>query len=163
MVDVYEDRDDGWGVFDCEILDRKVSYMVGFLKFGYKFEKGKWGGGDVGEFLYVHDSIANEVKRKIRKLIYNVEAGFVMKQRRFSRYFSRKGFEVGDKYEVLLDVVGELKKELGRFNKVVEKQGRMLKKYKVKSIGKFLSSRGLFSRRKRVRSVVSEDIFGGSD
>ncbi|CAN7103765.1 unnamed protein product [Brassica rapa subsp. narinosa] len=86
-----------------------------------------------------------------------------MKQRRLSRYFSRKGPEVGDKYEVLLDAVGELKKELGRLNKVVEKQGRMLKKYKAKSIGKLSSSRGLLSRRKRVRPVVSGDIFGGSD
>ncbi|KAG5396175.1 hypothetical protein IGI04_017989 [Brassica rapa subsp. trilocularis] len=135
MVDVHEDRDDGWGVFDCEILDRKVSYMVGLLKSGHKFEKGEWGG----------------------------EAGPVMKQRRLSRYFSRKGPEVGDKYEVLLDAVGELKKELGRLNKVVEKQGRMLKKYKAKSIGKLSSSRGLLSRRKRVRPVVSGDIFGGSD
>ncbi|XP_033146922.1 uncharacterized protein LOC117133909 isoform X2 [Brassica rapa] len=163
MVDVHEDRDDGWGVFDCEILDRKVSYMVGLLKSGHKFEKGKWGGGDAGEPLYVHDPTANEVKRKIRKLTHNAEAGPVMKQRRLSRYFSRKGPEVGDKYEVLLDAVGELKKELGRLNKVVEKQGRMLKKYKAKSIGKFSSSRGLLSRRKRVRPVVSEDIFGGSD
>ncbi|KAG5377875.1 hypothetical protein IGI04_025717 [Brassica rapa subsp. trilocularis] len=163
MVDVHEDRDDGWGVFDCEILDRKVSYMVGLLKSGHKFEKGEWGGGDAGEPLYVHDPTANEVKRKIRKLTHNAEAGPVMKQRRLSRYFSRKGPEVGDKYEVLLDAVGELKKELGRLNKVVEKQGRMLKKYKAKSIGKLSSSRGLLSRRKRVRPVVSGDIFGGSD
>lgn len=149
MVDVHEDRDDGWGVFDCEILDRKVSYMVGLLKSGHKFEKGEWGGGDAGEPLYVHDPSAKEVKRKIRKLTHNAEAGPVMKQRRLSRYFSRKGPEVGDKYEVLLGAVGELKKELDRLNKVVEKQGRMLKKFKAKSIGKLSSSRGLLSRRKR--------------
>ncbi|KAF2600562.1 hypothetical protein F2Q68_00009701 [Brassica cretica] len=137
--------------------------MVGLLKSGHKFEKGEWGGGDAGEPLYVHDPSAKEVKRKIRKLTHNAEAGPVMKQRRLSRYFSRKGPEVGDKYEVLLGAVGELKKELGRLNKVVEKQGMMLKKYKAKSIGKLSSSRGLLSRRKRVRPIVSGDIFGGSD
>ena len=29
---IYEpggDKEDGWGEFDCEILDRKVAYMVG--------------------------------------------------------------------------------------------------------------------------------------
>lgn len=110
MVEVDEDRDDGWGVFDCEILDRKVAYMVGLLKAGHKFQKGEWGGGDAAEPLYVHDPAATEVKRKIRKPTHKEEAGAVMKQRRLSMYFSRKGIEGGDKYEVLLGAVGEIKK-----------------------------------------------------
>ena len=28
MMEVDEDRDDGWGAFDCEISDRKVAYIV---------------------------------------------------------------------------------------------------------------------------------------
>ncbi|KAF3540898.1 hypothetical protein F2Q69_00021497 [Brassica cretica] len=163
MVEVDEDRDDGWGVFDCEILDRKVAYMVGLLKAGHKFQKGEWGGGDAAEPLYVHDPAATEVKRKIRKLTHKEEAGAVMKQRRLSRYFSRKGVDGGDKYEVLLGAVGEIKKELDRLNKVVEKQGRLLKKYKAKSIGKFSSNKGLRRRKKRVVSVDIGALFGGSD
>ena len=50
------------------------------------------------------------MKRKIRKPTHKEEAGAVMKQRRLSMYFSRKGIEGGDKYEVLLGAVGEIKK-----------------------------------------------------
>ncbi|KAF3585698.1 hypothetical protein F2Q69_00027047 [Brassica cretica] len=97
---------------------------------------------DEWEPLYVHDPAVTEVKRKIRKLTQKEEAGAVMKQRRLSRYFSRKGDGGGgDKYEALLGVVEGIKKELGRLNKVVEKQGRLLRKFKAKIIGKF-SSRG---------------------
>ncbi|CAN6886258.1 unnamed protein product [Brassica oleracea] len=91
MMEVDEDRDDEWGVFDCEIFVRKVAYMVDLLISGHKFQKGEWGGSDVAEPLYVHDPTVTEVKKKIRKLTQKEEAGAVMKQRRLSRYFSRKG------------------------------------------------------------------------
>ncbi|CAN7056477.1 unnamed protein product [Brassica oleracea var. botrytis] len=165
MMEVDEDRDDGWGVFDCEIFDRKVAYMVDLLKSGHKFQKGEWGGGDASEPVYVHDPVVTEVKRKIRKLTHKEEAGALMKQRRLSRYFSRKGDGGGDKYEALLVVVEQIKKELGRLNKVVEKQGSMLRKYKGKTIGKFSSSKlgGLGRRKKSVVSVEPGALFGGSD
>ncbi|CAN6968526.1 unnamed protein product [Brassica oleracea var. botrytis] len=165
MMEVDEDRDDGWGVFDCEIFDRKVAYMVDLLKSGHKFQKGEWGGGDASEPLYVHDPVVTEVKRKIRKLTHKEEAGALMKQRRLSRYFSRKGEGEGDKYEALLGVVEGIKKELGRLNKVVEKQGRMLRKYKGKTIGRFSSSKlgGVRRRKKSVVSVEPGALFGGSD
>ncbi|KAL0760220.1 hypothetical protein Bca101_076370 [Brassica carinata] len=136
MMEVDEDRDDGCGVFDCEIFDRKVAYMVDLLKSGHKFQKGEWGGGDASEPLYVHDPVVTEVKRKIRKLTHKEEAGALMKQRRLSR-----------------------------LNKVVEKQGRMLRKYKGKTIGRFSSSklRGVRRRKKSAVSVESGALFGGSD
>ncbi|KAH0925575.1 hypothetical protein HID58_017831 [Brassica napus] len=165
MMEVDEDRDDGWGVFDCEISDRKVTYMVELLKKGHNFQKGEWGGGDAKEPLYVHDPVVTEVKRKIRKLTHKQEAGALMKQRRLSRYFTRKA-EVGeDKYEALVGVVEGLKKELEKLNKVVEKQGRMLKKYKSKSGGKFSTAK-LGSLRRRKKSGVSLEegnLFGRSD
>ena len=43
MMEVDEDRDDGWSVFDCEIFVRKVAYIVDLLKSGHKFQKGEWG------------------------------------------------------------------------------------------------------------------------
>ncbi|WZZ15960.1 hypothetical protein YC2023_109049 [Brassica napus] len=136
MMEVDEDRDDGWG-----------------------------GGGDAKEPLYVHDPVVAEVKRKIRKLTHKQEAGALMKQRRLSRYFTRKA-EVGeDKYEALVGVVEGLKKELEKLNKVVEKQGRMLKKYKSKSGGKFSTAK-LGSLRRRKKSGVSLEVgnlFGRSD
>ncbi|KAF3590253.1 hypothetical protein DY000_02023644 [Brassica cretica] len=164
-MEVDEDRDDGWGVFDCEIFDRKVAYMVDLLKSGHKFQKGEWGGGDASKPLYVHDPVVTEVKRKIRKLTHKEEAGALMKQRRLSRYFSRKGEGEGDKYEALLGVVEGIKKELGRLNKVVEKQGRMLRKYKGKTIGRFSSSKlgGVRRRKKSPVSVEPGALFGGSD
>ncbi|XP_013639277.1 PREDICTED: uncharacterized protein LOC106344442 [Brassica oleracea var. oleracea] len=85
MMEVDEDRDDEWGVFDCEIFVRKVAYMVDLLISGHKFQKGEWGGSDVAEPLYVHDPTVTEVKKKIRKLTQKEEAGAVMKQRRLSR------------------------------------------------------------------------------
>ena len=88
-----------------------------------------------------------------------------MKQRRLSRYFSRKGKRWEDKYEALLGTVEGIKKELGRLNKVVEKQGRVLRKYKAKTIGKFSSSklRGLRRRKKSVVAVETGILFGESD
>nr|VDC95978.1 unnamed protein product [Brassica rapa] len=165
MMEVDEDRDDGWGAFDCEISDRKVAYMVELLKKGHKFQKGEWGGGDAQESLYVHDPVVTEVKRKIRKLTHKQEAGTLMKQRRLSRYFTRKA-EVGeDKYEALVGVVEGIKKELERLNKVVEKQGRILKKYKSKTGGKFSSAKlGALRRRKKSGvSLEAGNLFGGSD
>ncbi|RID52928.1 hypothetical protein BRARA_G00358 [Brassica rapa] len=165
MMEVDEDRDDGWGAFDCEISDRKVAYMVELLKKGHKFQKGEWGGGDAQESLYVHDPVVTEVKRKIRKLTLKQEAGTLMKQRRLSRYFTRKA-EVGeDKYEALVGVVEGIKKELERLNKVVEKQRRILKKYKSKTGGKFSSAKlGALRRRKKSGvSLEAGNLFGGSD
>ena len=75
MMEVDEDREDGWGVFDCEIFDSKVAYMVELVKSGYKFKTGEWGGGDAAEPLYVHNLGESEVKRKIRKLTHKEEAG----------------------------------------------------------------------------------------
>ncbi|KAL0704524.1 hypothetical protein Bca4012_070949 [Brassica carinata] len=71
----------------------------------------------------------------------------------------------GDKYEALLGVVEGIKKELSRLNKVVEKQGRLLRKFKAKIIGKFSSSKlgGLRSRKKSAVSVEPGTLFGGSD
>ncbi|CAN6823483.1 unnamed protein product [Brassica oleracea] len=172
MMEVDEDREDGWGVFDCEIFDRKVAYMVELVKSGYKFKTGEWGGGDAAEPLYVHNLGESEAKRKIRKLTHKEEAGPIlgstgplMKQRRLSRYFSRKGEGWEDKYEALLGAVEGIKKELGRLNKVVEKQGRLLRKYKAKTIGKFSSSklRGLRRRKKSVVAVETGILFGESD
>ncbi|KAG2292655.1 hypothetical protein Bca52824_039324 [Brassica carinata] len=172
MMEVDEDREDGWGVFDCEIFDSKVAYMVELVKSGYKFKTGEWGGGDAAEPLYVHNLGESEVKRKIRKLTHKEEAGPIlgstgplMKQRRLSRYFSRKGKRWEDKYEALLGTVEGIKKELGRLNKVVEKQGRVLRKYKAKTIGKFSSSklRGLRRRKKSVVAVETGILFGESD
>ncbi|KAG2282409.1 hypothetical protein Bca52824_053629 [Brassica carinata] len=44
-VEVGEDRDDGWGVFDCEILERKVMHG-GPLESGAQVREEEWGGGD---------------------------------------------------------------------------------------------------------------------
>ncbi|KAF3536661.1 hypothetical protein F2Q69_00025245 [Brassica cretica] len=118
MMEVGENREDGWGVFDCEILDRKVTYMVELVKSGHKFKKWEWGGGNVAEPLYVHTSEERGEKRKVRKLTHNEEEGPVMKQRRLSMYFSRKSDGGGDKYEALLGVVEVSKKiKLGGFRR----------------------------------------------
>ncbi|KAH0890610.1 LOW QUALITY PROTEIN: hypothetical protein HID58_053039 [Brassica napus] len=39
MMELVEDKEAGWGKFDCEIHDRKVGYMVEILKAGHKFQK----------------------------------------------------------------------------------------------------------------------------
>ncbi|KAG2310810.1 hypothetical protein Bca52824_022367 [Brassica carinata] len=32
MMERGEDKEDGWGEFDCEIFDRKAAYMVELIK-----------------------------------------------------------------------------------------------------------------------------------
>ncbi|CAN6846070.1 unnamed protein product [Brassica oleracea var. botrytis] len=164
MMEVGEDREDVWGVFDCEIFDRKVTYMVELVRSGHKFKKWEWGGGNAAEPLYVHTPEERGEKRKVRKLTHNEEEGPVMKHRRLSMYFSRKSDGGGDKYEALLGVVEGIQKDVRRLNRVVEKQGRLLQKYNVKGICKFSSSKlGGFRRKKRAEPAEQRRVYDGSD
>ncbi|KAG2315102.1 hypothetical protein Bca52824_018224 [Brassica carinata] len=157
MVECGEDKEEGWGEFDCEIHERKVVYMVDELKAGHEFKKWEWGGGDSAEPKYEHTVKEKENKRKTRAGQSKEEEGPALKQRRLSRYFSRKGNGDGGKLEAveaklekLIGVVETMKNEL-------EKQGRILHKRRSVDTGKrrkSLSSSMLCGgRRKRRKSV----------
>lgn len=91
MMEVPADMPEGWGLWDDEIADRTVTYMVGRLSAGHNYLKSSWRGGDREEDFYNHEE-AKAVKKRKR------EAGVskpgvlpepLLKQRRLSAYFRR--------------------------------------------------------------------------
>ncbi|KAF3529258.1 hypothetical protein DY000_02039018 [Brassica cretica] len=85
-----KDKEDGWGEFDSEIFDRKVAYMVGLVKTGHKFSIGEWVGGDADEPMYDHEEATKDKKRKQYRGPSREQEGHTLKQRRLSRFFSKK-------------------------------------------------------------------------
>ncbi|KAG2330398.1 hypothetical protein Bca52824_001578 [Brassica carinata] len=92
MMEVGPEKQDGWGVWDDEINDRRVNYMVGLLEGGHKFKKAVWGGGDAQEVLYDHEERKKARKRKRQGDCSrtNVAAGPVLKQRRVVAWMRRR-------------------------------------------------------------------------
>nr|VDD43125.1 unnamed protein product [Brassica oleracea] len=147
------DKEDGWGEFDCEILDRKVAYMVGLVKAGHKFSKGKWVGGDAEEPIYNHEEATKDKKRKPSRGPSIEQEGPALKQRRLSRFFSRKVSGGGHDVAELQAKVEKLSKGFASLEKVVGKQARLLKKLLGKRKFKFSNSKlsGLGLKRREGR------------
>ncbi|KAG2307293.1 hypothetical protein Bca52824_027041 [Brassica carinata] len=112
MMEVGPEKQDGWGVWDDEINDRRVNYMVGLLEGGHKFKKAVWGGGDAQEVLYDHEERKKARKRKRQGACSrtNVAAGPVLKQRRVSTYFRKPTLVDDEKHDELAARVTELEK-----------------------------------------------------
>ncbi|KAL0801678.1 hypothetical protein Bca101_056854 [Brassica carinata] len=112
MLEVGPEKQDGWGVWDDEINDRRVNYMVGLLEGGHKFKKAVWGEGDAQEVLYDHEERKKARKRKRQGACSrtNVAAGPVLKQRRVSTYFRKPTLVEDEKHEELAARVTELEK-----------------------------------------------------
>ncbi|CAF2077279.1 unnamed protein product [Brassica napus] len=147
------DKEDGWGEFDCEILDRKVAYMVGFVKAGHKFRKGEWVGGDAEEPIYNHEEATKDKKRKPSRGPSREQEGPALKQQRLSRFFSRKVPGGGHDVAELQAKVEQLSKGFASLEKVVGKQARLLKKLVAKRKSKFSTSKlsGLELKRREGR------------
>ncbi|CAN6824110.1 unnamed protein product [Brassica oleracea] len=135
------DKEDGWGDFDCEILDRKVAYMVGLVKAGHKFSKGEWVRGDAEEPMYDHEEATKDKKRKPTRGPSREQEGPALKQRRLSRFFSRKVPGGGHNVAELQAKVEKLSKGFASLEKVVGKQARVLKKLLAKRKSKFSNSK----------------------
>ncbi|KAL0885902.1 hypothetical protein Bca101_009885 [Brassica carinata] len=116
MMEVGPEKPDGWGVWDDEINDRRVNYVVGLLEGGHKFKKAVWGGDDAQEVLYDHEERKKARKRKRQGACSrtNVAVGPVLEQRRVSTYFRKPTLVDDEKHEELAARVNELEKELGR-------------------------------------------------
>lgn len=153
MVDPGDDKEEGWGEFDCEINDRRVSYMDGLVKAGNKFVKAVWGGGDSEEPLYEHEFVEKVPKRKKRVCKTNVNEGPALKQRRLSRYFSRQSSGQGGKLEEVEAKVENLTKIVLSLRKMVVEQGKLLRGRRGGGSGRFSGSR-LFSVRTLKRKEV---------
>ncbi|KAG2333717.1 hypothetical protein Bca52824_004897 [Brassica carinata] len=164
MVECGEDKEEGWGEFDCEIHDRKVVYMVDAIKGGHDFKKWEWGGGDSTEPKYEHTVIEKEKKRKKRPGAIKDE-GPALKQRRLSRYFSRKGEGDGGKLEAVETKLEKVFEMVVIMKKELERQGRMLRKRRSGGTGKFGSSMLSRGRRQRRTSVQTgrKQLFDESD
>ncbi|KAG2248131.1 hypothetical protein Bca52824_087759 [Brassica carinata] len=83
MYKPWKDKEDGWGEFD-------MAYMVGLVKTGHKFSRGEWVGGDADEPMYDHEEATKDKKRKQYRGPSREEEGHTLKQRRLSRFFSKK-------------------------------------------------------------------------
>lgn len=70
MMEVFPDMSGGWGTWDDEIADRRVSYMAGLIEGGHDFKKPLWGGGDAKEVLYNHEA-RKAVKKRKREFAYS--------------------------------------------------------------------------------------------
>ncbi|XP_013632447.1 PREDICTED: uncharacterized protein LOC106337888 [Brassica oleracea var. oleracea] len=160
------DKEDGWGEFDCEILGRKVAYMVGLVKAGHKFRKGEWVGGDAEEPIYNHEEATKDKKRKPSRGPSREQEGHALKQRRLSWFFSRKVPGGGHDVAELQAKVEKLSKGFASLEKVVGKQARLLKKLVVKRKSKFstskLSGLGLKRREGRRGGTRPKKLFDGS-
>lgn len=159
------DKEDGWGEFDCEILGRKVAYMVGLVKAGHKFRKGEWVGGDAEEPIYNHEEATKDKKRKPSRGPSREQEGPALKQRRLSRFFSRKVPGGGHDVAELQAKVEQLSKGFASLEKVVGKQARLLKKLLAKRKSKFsnskLSGLGLKRREGRRGGTKPKKLFDG--
>ncbi|CDY19478.1 BnaC04g11210D [Brassica napus] len=166
MYEPRGDKEDGWGEFDCEILDRKVAYMVGLVKARHKFSKGEWVGGDAEEPIYNHEEATKDKKRKPSRDPSREQEGPALKQRRLSRFFSRKVPGGGHDVAELQAKVEQLSKGFASLEKVVGKQGRLLKKLLAKRKSKFstskLSGLGLKRREGRRGGTGPKKLFDGS-
>ncbi|CAN6824126.1 unnamed protein product [Brassica oleracea] len=160
------DKEDGWGEFDCEILDRKVAYMVGLVKAGHKFSKGEWVRGDAEEPTYDHEEATKDKKRKPSRGPSREQEGPALKQRRLSRFFSREVPGGGHDVAELQAKVEKLSKGLASLEKVVGKQARVLKKLLAKRKSKFsnnkLSGLGLKRREGWRGGTRRKKLFDGS-
>lgn len=91
MMEVPADMPEGWGVWDDEIADWTVTYMVGRLTAGHEYLKSSWRGGDLKENFYNHEE-AKAVKKRKREAGAS-KAGVVaeplLKQRRLCAYFRK--------------------------------------------------------------------------
>ncbi|KAJ4902575.1 hypothetical protein Rs2_16526 [Raphanus sativus] len=91
MMDVPGDMPEGWGVWDDEIADRTVAYMVRRLCGGQQFLKSAWRGGDAQEDFYNHEDAKalRKRKREAGAAKTGVIAEPLLVQRRLSAYFRK--------------------------------------------------------------------------
>lgn len=135
-MEVPLDKPAGWGKWDDEIDDMRVSYMVGLIESGHKYKKYFWGGDDAQEILYNHEARKAAKKRKRQGACSKPKAGRapVMKQKRVNTYFRRPAL-VDD------DTNGELAARVDALEKIVAWMKRKL------------------SRRKRIEITLRKEVF----
>ena len=102
--------------------------MVGLVKTGHKFSRGEWVGGDADEPMYDHEEATKDKKRKQYRGPSREEEGHTLKQRRLSRFFSKKVAGGGHDVEELHAKVKKISQAFASLEKVVVKQARVLKK-----------------------------------
>ncbi|KAL0846639.1 hypothetical protein Bca101_019885 [Brassica carinata] len=154
MMEVGPEKQDGWGVWDDEINDRRVNYMVGLLEGGHKFKKAVWGGGDAQEVLYDHEERKKARKRKRQGDCSrtNVAAGPVLKQRRVSTYFRKPTLVDDEKHDELAARVTELEKVVAWMRRRLRRRKRTGATPRKE---RFSSGQGL--RKQKNRAAVAEE------
>ncbi|KAG2314708.1 hypothetical protein Bca52824_017830 [Brassica carinata] len=159
MMEIGSEKPDGWGKWDDEINDRRVTYVLGLIEGGHKFKKslwGGWGGGDAQEVLYNHEVRKAAKKRKRQGATSRTTAGEgpVWKQRRVSTYFRRPVLVDDDKHE-------ELAARVAVLEKVVERMKRRLGRRKRKGITPrkelLASGTGLKKKKKKIVAVADKE------
>ncbi|KAF2540693.1 hypothetical protein F2Q68_00031421 [Brassica cretica] len=151
MMDISGEREEGWGVWDNEKLDKKVEYMVDFLKEGHLFTKAHCQGGDGGDPLFVYSDKPRTRKRKTPEDCDNEP---VLKHQRTGGVSgSVAGVDLA-KFEAMESRVDELGSEVSRLAALCEKQGRELKKMKEHIKGKSARKRHQRCKSKVKRSRV---------
>ncbi|KAG2308575.1 hypothetical protein Bca52824_028323 [Brassica carinata] len=161
MMEVGPEKQDGWGVWDDEINDRHVNYMVGLLEGGHKFKKAVWGGGDAQEVLYDHEERKKARKRKRQGACSrtNVAAGPVLKQRRVSTYFRKPTLVDDEKHDELAARVTELEKVVAWMRRRLcrrKRTGATPRKER------FSNGQGLRKQKKRA-AVAEEDALSAEE
>ncbi|CAN7054043.1 unnamed protein product [Brassica oleracea var. botrytis] len=151
MMDISGEREEGWGVWDNEKLDKKVEYMVDFLKEGHLFTKAHCQGGDGGDPLFVYSDKPRTRKRKTPEDCDNEP---VLKHQRTGGVSgSVAGVDLA-KFEAMESRVDDLGSEVSRLAALCEKQGRELKKMKEHIKGKSARKRHQRCKSKVKRSRV---------
>ena len=151
MMDISGEREEGWGVWDNEKLDKKVEYMVDFLKEGHLFTKAHCQGGDGGDPLFVYSDKPRTRKRKTPEDCDNEP---VLKHQRTGGVSgSVAGVDLA-KFEAMESRVDDLDSEVSRLAALCEKQGRELKKMKEHIKGKSARKRHQRCKSKVKRSRV---------
>lgn len=128
MLEFPQDVPEGWGVWDDEIEDRRVTYMVGQINGGHKYKKNCWHGGDSKEVLYDHEKMREARKRKRVAGCAKTEGvgGPVLKQKRVSGYFRRSCSAENDKDEDLALRVSALEKTVAWLKKRLARRKRIV-------------------------------------
>ncbi|CAH8359059.1 unnamed protein product [Eruca vesicaria subsp. sativa] len=129
-MEVGDDKPEGWGVWDDEIEDMKVKYMIGLIETGHTFKKSDWGGGDAKEVLYNHVEYlrSQEAAKKRKRGVENgkriIGGQPVMKQKRLSTYFKKPRLEDDDRIKELTDRVERLEKLVEILTKKIRRRKR---------------------------------------
>ncbi|CAH8328528.1 unnamed protein product [Eruca vesicaria subsp. sativa] len=127
MLEISGDKPERWALFDDEMYDKKVEYMVGLIEEGHSFSKAHWGGGDAGDKLYVY---SETMKVKKRKAVIE-PTGPILKQRQMSSYYNRQITVDAEKFAKMEVKIDEYGKEIGRLRELCDKHERRWKKGKM--------------------------------